>query len=121
MSMELDERHDVSDESDSSSDEAPETSWNPFSKLKHVSVANSSDSYIWVGIQGERITSKGGQEYNLNAEVSGVGVGVGYKRSVKENTLISRIPWKRVQFHKYVYKAKTVYHQRAHLVHYKSM
>ena len=117
MSMELDERYDVSNESDSVSDESANSSNgsaeefvpNPFSKLKQVSIANSSDSYIWVGIQGDRKTSKGGQEYNLNAEVSGVGVGVGYKRSKKEHTLISRIPWKRVQFHWYVYKLSLIH------------
>jgi hypothetical protein len=98
-----------SSESECSSDESGEEFVsNPFSKNKQVTIANSSDLYIWVGIQGERKTNKGGQAYKFDAGLAGVSLGAGVTRSVKDNQLISRIPWKRVQFHSYVLKLRII-------------
>ena len=90
----------VSKESISSDDSEEEFCYSPFATVKQIKIANSCDEYVWVGIQGDRKTNTGGQEYHI--DIMDV-FGAGFTRSTKEHELISRVPWKRIQFHGYVF------------------
>lgn len=85
-------------ESTSESDEEllDESVYNPFDTNKVVKVANSTDHYVWIGLQGDTEISKGGQKYNI--DLAGT-FGAGFETATKEHGLISRVPWKRAQFH----------------------
>lgn len=71
---------------------------NPFSKWKEIDIANSTETYIWAGIQAERESSSGGEKIKFG--LPGV-IGFEFKKGNKEHELISRIPWLRIQPHRY--------------------
>jgi hypothetical protein len=103
-------------ESETSSDEScTEFVSNPFSRIKEVWVANSCDYYVWVGLDGDRKTDKGGEKYEF--DIAGV-FGAGFKSSKKEHQLISRIPWTRIQFHRYATCFRNVEHCSVFCIHY---
>ena len=70
---------------------------NIFTKWKKIQLANSTDTYVLVGIESERQSKAGGEEYKI--WVPGM-VGLELKRGTKEHELISRIPWMRSQPHR---------------------
>ena len=70
---------------------------NPVSKWRRVSIANASDSYLWIGVESEREAGTGGQKYGLR--LPGF-IGVEFKGGKKEHEFISRIPWTRSQPHR---------------------
>ena len=85
--------------SESESDDAEEGMINALSKFRKVNVAVASDVSVWLGVDTERKTNKGGQEFSLELPTGVGGVGVGFKRSAKEEHLIRRIPWQKANPH----------------------
>ena len=85
--------------SGSESDDVEEGMINLLSKFRMVNVAVASDVPVWLGVDAERITSKGGQKYTLELPTGFGGFGVAVKRSEKEEHLIRRIPWKKANCH----------------------
>ena len=88
---------DTSSDSEPDDDEVVEGMGNPFSKWKTIKVAVSSDEPVWLGIQAERETGKGGAKYKIGVPSA---IGVGIKRVEKEHHLVSRIPWVKAKGHK---------------------
>ena len=93
----LRESNSESDEiSESESDDAEEGMLNRLGKHRKVKVAVASDVPVWLGIQSERESNKGGQKYQIGAPN---GVGLGLKRAKKTQHMISRIPWLKARCH----------------------
>ena len=68
-----------------------------FSKGKKVEIANGTDTYVLIGIQSERESRGGGEEYKIG--LPGI-VELELKRGKKEQEFISRVPWLRSQPHR---------------------
>ena len=88
---------DSGSESRSSSDDAEEATFNFLSGDRVVNVAVAGDEAVWVGVDTERRSDKGGQEFNFELPLGYGGFGV--KRSEKENILIQRIAWRKLNCH----------------------
>ena len=84
------------DFSESESDDAEEGMLNRLGKHRKVKVAVASDVPVWLGIQSERESNKGGQKYQIGTPT---GVGLGLKRAKKTQHMISRIPWQKARGH----------------------
>ena len=82
----------------SSEDSGSESVISGFTKWRQIRIASASDDYIWVGIEPDQKVSKGGREFHVNLLQF---FGAGFKTSQKELYLVSRIPWERIQFHRY--------------------
>ena len=87
---------DSESDTESESDDAEEGMVSVLSKWRKVKVAVGSDVPVWLGIQSERESSKGGQKYKIGVPS---GIGLGLKRAKKEQHLISRIPWQKAKGH----------------------
>ena len=85
---------DSESESDAESDdnEVSEGFANPLSKWRKIKVAVACDTPILVGIEAERKTSEGGQQYVLG--VANL-LEIGLQRSNKLNHIVSRIAWQK--------------------------
>ena len=86
---------DLESHSESESDDAEEGMINSLSKFRTVNVAIASDEPVWIGVDTERKTNKGGQEFRLELPVGFNSFALGMKRGEKETHLIRRIPWRK--------------------------
>ena len=81
-----------------SEDSDGEFTLNPFPRWREIKIANSSDVYVWVGIEQDRKLDKGGKECHIDLMQV---FGAGFTTSEKDHHVVSRVPWKRVLFHRY--------------------
>ena len=99
MEKDLEPKCEEGSRTETSSDESgSEFTISGFTKWRELRIANGADHYIWVGIEHDRKLSMGGQEFHFDVLQT---FGAGYKRSQDEHRIVSRLPWKRIQFHWY--------------------
>ena len=99
MEKKLIQTHDEQSRTKSSSDDSGEEFViSGFTKWRQIRIANASDDYIWVGIEPDHKVSMGGSEFHVDLLQF---FGAGFTTSQKDLHRVSRIPWERIQFHRY--------------------